>query len=79
MQEILHNAKHLKYQIREEKSGALNKVMSLEQPRYPANFFLSKTAFAKKGEKLRQALRKAVAERINFIKVNKIKLYKSKL
>ena len=48
----------------------LNKVMSLQQPRYPANFFLWKTTFAKKGEKLRQALRKAVAERINFIKVN---------
>ena len=78
VQEILYNAKHQKYHIREENSRALsilqaiclNKVMSLQQPRYPANVFLWKTTFAKKGEKLRQPLRKAVAERINFIKVN---------
>ena len=44
--------------------------MSLQHPIYPTNFFLWKTAIAKKGEKLRKTLKKALAEWVNFIKVN---------
>ena len=62
VQEILHNAKHSEYHIWEENSRTLSivqqimfdKVISLEQPRYPANLFLCKANLAKKGEKLRK-------------------------
>ena len=78
VQETLYNVKHPKYHIREENSRALSIVQqNMSEQGY--NFTTAqisrkrlslKNYFCKEREKLRQALRKVIAERINFIKVN---------
>ena len=77
VQEILYNAKQPKYHIREGNSCALSIVQqNMSEQGYEFTTaqtsckLLSSSYFCKERGKVTEALRKAVAERINFIKVN---------